>query len=201
MDRIIVATHNRGKLDEIREILYDIPLDIISIDEAGYDIHVIEDQPTFKGNASKKAVTTMRQTGEIVIADDSGLEVYYLNGQPGVYSARFAGEDATDDENMLKLLTMLKGVPKKDRGAAFKCYIVMAFPNGHLIEAEGICEGYIGFSPKGEKGFGYDPLFVIDDMGTTFAELDPETKNAISHRGKALRQLRAILRRQLSHYK
>ena len=198
MNRIIVATHNMGKLNELREILYDIPFDIISMDEAGYDIHIVEDQTTFRGNALKKAVETMRRTGEIVLADDSGLEVYHLSGQPGVYSARFAGENATDDENMFKLLRMLEGVPKNHRGAAFKCSIVIAYPNGRLIEAEGICEGYIGFSPKGQDGFGYDPIFVIDDMDTTFAELDPQIKNKISHRGKALRQIRAILNRELA---
>lgn len=193
MRRIIVATHNKGKLNEIREILCDFPYDIVSIDEAGYNINVVEDQTTFKGNALKKATETMKHTGEIVLADDSGLEVYYLNGQPGVYSARFAGENATDYDNICKLLKMLEGVPKKDRGAAFKCSIVMAYPNGHIIESEGICRGYIGLYPKGEDGFGYDPIFEIDDIGTTFAELDSESKNKISHRGKALRQLRNIL--------
>lgn len=193
MRRIIVATHNRGKLNEIREILRDLPFEIISVDEAGYDINVVEDQATFKGNALKKATETMKHTGEIVLADDSGLEVYYLNGQPGVYSARFAGENATDYDNLCKLLRMLEGVPRKDREAAFKCSIVMAYPNGRLVESEGICRGSIAFSPKGEEGFGYDPVFEIDDIGTTFAELDPQFKNKISHRGKALRQLRNIL--------
>lgn len=193
MRRIIVATHNRGKLNEIREILRDLPFEIISVDEAGYDINVVEDQATFKGNALKKATETMKHTGEIVLADDSGLEVYYLNGQPGVYSARFAGENATDYDNLCKLLRMLEGVPRKDREAAFKCSIVMAYPNGRLVESEGICRGSIALSPKGEEGFGYDPVFEIDDIGTTFAELDPQLKNKISHRGKALRQLRNIL--------
>ncbi len=193
MKEVIVATHNMGKLKEIREILYGMPFDIISIEEGGYHIDIVEDRTTFEGNALKKAIETMKHTGKIVIADDTGLEVYYLNGQPGVYSARFAGENATDEENRIKLLRLLEGVPKEDRGAAFKCSIVMAYPDGRILKAEGACEGSIGFSPRGSNGFGYDSIFVIDDDGTTFAELAPEEKNKISHRGKALRQLRSIL--------
>lgn len=193
MKRLIVATQNRGKLDEIKNILHDLPFEIVSIDEAGYDIDIVEDQPTFRGNALKKAMETMKHTGDIVLADDSGLEVYYLDGQPGVYSARFAGEKATDSERIYKLLGMLEGVPKEARGAAFKCSIVMAYPQGKTIEAEGVCEGYIATSPKGEDGFGYDPIFEIDDNGTTFAQLNPNMKNEISHRGRALKELREIL--------
>ncbi|HHW70733.1 MAG TPA: XTP/dITP diphosphatase [Clostridiales bacterium] len=193
MDRIVVATHNKGKVREIREILKDIPFEIVSLDEIGYDIYVEEDQPTFEGNAFKKAIETMKHTGEITIADDSGLEVYYLNGQPGVCSARYAGSDATDEENIAKLLNALKGVPKESRHAVFRCSIVMAYPNGRILKSEGICKGRIGFTPRGSGGFGYDPIFVIDDKGTTFAQLEPDKKNKLSHRGKALRQLKSLL--------
>ncbi len=193
MDRIVIATHNKGKVREIRRLLHDMPFEIVSLDEIGYDIYVEEDQLTFEGNAVKKAIETMKYTGEIAIADDSGLEVCYLNGQPGVYSARYAGNDATDEENMAKLLRELEGVPQRARHAVFKCSIVMVYPHGRILKAEGICEGRIGFTPKGSRGFGYDPIFVIDDRGTTFAQLEPDKKNKLSHRGKALRQLKSLL--------
>ncbi|NMA95774.1 MAG: XTP/dITP diphosphatase [Clostridiales bacterium] len=197
MKKLIVATYNKGKLNEIKSILSNLPYEIISLQELGCNIHVIEDEPTFRGNALKKAIETMKLTGEIVMADDSGLEVSYLNGQPGVYSARFAGEGATDDENNAKLLDLLKDVPKSKRQAAFKCSIIMAYPDGTILESEGKCKGYITLSPRGNKGFGYDPIFKIAELGKTFAQLDSVTKNEISHRGRALRNLRKVLQKEL----
>jgi len=193
MKRIIVATNNAGKVQEIRQILGDLPFELLSLRDAGIDIKVEEDQDSFEGNARKKALEIAQYTGYPALADDSGLEVMALRGQPGVYSARFAGENATDEQNNAKLLKMMEGIPYEKRQARFCCAVVLAYPDGRILQATGECYGRIGFKPSGSGGFGYDPLFIVEDLGKTFAELTPEEKNGISHRGIALRKLRELM--------
>lgn len=185
--RFIVATKNKGKLKEIKEILADFPYEVLSMEQAGIDIEIEENGSTFEENALIKARAIADITGGIVIADDSGLAVDYLDGAPGIYSSRFAGEGATDEEKNLKLLGLLEGLPIEKRSARFVCAVAVVFPDGRHFTVRGICEGYIGNKPSGANGFGYDPLFCIPGQGKTVAELDSDVKNAISHRGKALR--------------
>jgi XTP/dITP diphosphohydrolase len=190
---MIIATHNQGKVKEIKDIFSGLPFNILSLEDIGIDIHIEEDSPDFAGNSFKKAAETSKVTGEIVLADDSGLTVEALGGKPGVYSARFAGENATDRENNELLLYLMKDVPLGNRKAAFKCVATLYYPDGRYVQSEGICPGRIAFEPKGEGGFGYDPLFILDAFGRTMAELTPEEKNAVSHRGLALKKLRKML--------
>jgi len=193
MEKIIVATKNQGKLEEIKEILADLPYMILSLKDVGLQVEIEEDQNTFEGNALKKAAEVMKLTGEIALADDSGLEVEALDKKPGVYSARFAGENATDEENNKKLLELMKDVPDHKRKAVFRCAIAMVFPDGRIIQVDGSCPGKIGYEERGTGGFGYDPLFIVDGLNKTFAELDAEQKNQISHRGLALKKLKEML--------
>ena len=190
---MILATNNKGKLMEIKKILKEY--EIYSLKEKNIDIDVVEDENTFYGNALKKAKEIYEISGEPVIADDSGLCVDALDGRPGIYSARYAGENATDSDKNNKLLSELKDVPEKDRTAHFTCAICCILPNGEKIEVEGICEGSIAFEPHGNGGFGYDPIFKYGDK--SYAELSSEEKDAISHRGKALRKLKAELEKYL----
>ena len=187
--RLIAATRNKGKLEEITQILAPFPFDIISMTEAGITDDIEETGSTFEENALIKAKKVLRTTGEIVLADDSGLEVDYLNGAPGVYSARYAGEGASDMDRNRKLLDALAGVTADKRSARFVCAIAVVFPDGNDIVVRGKCEGMIALEPKGSTGFGYDPLFYIPSLGATIAQLDSVTKNSISHRGNALRKL------------
>ncbi|NLX70052.1 MAG: XTP/dITP diphosphatase [Clostridiales bacterium] len=196
MRRIIAATNNPGKIVEIRQILNDLPFEILSLKDAGINIKVEEDGDSFEENALKKALEIHKFTGQSVLADDSGLEVAALNGQPGVYSARFAGENATDEENNAKLLKMMELVPFEKRQAVFRCVIVLVRHDGMILRATGACCGKIGFTPAGKGGFGYDPLFIVDGLDKTFAELTPEEKNVISHRGIALKNLKNLLVKQ-----
>ncbi len=184
--RIVVATRNKGKIKEIKEILNSIDINAISMAERGIDIEVNEDGATFKENAFKKAKEIMEICGEVTLADDSGLEVDYLGGAPGVCSARYAGENATDNDRNRKLLKELEGVPLEKRSARFVCAIACVFPNGETIETQGECEGFIAIEPKGSNGFGYDPVFYVKDYDLMMAELDTGIKNRISHRAKAL---------------
>lgn len=198
MIRMILASQNKHKLEEIRDILEDLNIDLISMDEAGLgDLKIVEDGETFEENSMKKAVTVMERTNTIAIADDSGLSVDYLKGRPGVYSARFAGENATDDDNNNKLLNMLDGVPTKERNGKFVSVISVAFPDGRKLSVRGECNGVIGMEEKGENGFGYDPLFIVPEYEKTFAEIGSEMKNRISHRAKALEKFRKELKRIL----
>ncbi|WP_432408022.1 XTP/dITP diphosphatase [Wukongibacter sp. M2B1] len=198
MIRMILASQNKHKLEEIRDILEDLNIDLISMDEAGLgDLKIVEDGETFEENSMKKAVTVMERTNTIAIADDSGLSVDYLKGSPGVYSARFAGEDATDDDNNKKLLKMLDGVPTKERSGKFVSVISVAFPDGRKVSVRGECNGVIGLEEKGTNGFGYDPLFIVPEYEKTFAEIGSEMKNRISHRAKALEKFRKELKRIL----
>ena len=188
---IVLATNNKNKVQEFQAILADFNVEIRSVSDFGPLPPVVEDGLTFDDNAYKKAYHTARILGLPAIADDSGLVVPAVNGEPGVYSARYAGENATDSENTAKLLEKLKGV--KDRRAYFKCVISLAVPSGPALTYEGECEGVILEEPRGESGFGYDPVFLFKEYGKTFAELPMQQKNRVSHRGKALAEFTAEL--------
>jgi XTP/dITP diphosphohydrolase len=183
--KLVLATRNRGKVKELAGLLSSLPVEVLSLDDFPEMPEVEEDGVTFKANAMKKALAVSLHTGEIALADDSGLEVDCLGGAPGVHSARFAGDGRDDRENNEKLLRLMKNVPPEKRTARFKCVVALATPDGRMFTAEGDCEGVIGSSPKGGGGFGYDPLFVVPEFSKTFAELDLKTKNNISHRGRA----------------
>ena len=187
--RFVAATGNKGKLKEIKEILAAFPLDVVSMGEAGIHDEIEETGKTFEENAVIKASYISGITNDIVMADDSGLEVDYLNGEPGIYSSRFAGEGASDEDKNKKLLRLLQGVPFEKRTARFVCAVAVVFPSGRSFTVKGTCEGYIGEKPAGINGFGYDPLFYVPGYKMTIAEMDIETKNRISHRGKALRMM------------
>lgn len=195
---IVVATHNQGKLSEIKHIFKDLPITILSLKDLGISIDTVEDQISFEGNAIKKAMETMKLTNKITLADDSGLEVEALGGQPGIYSARFAGPNANDEQNNIKLLKMLENTPIKKRKAQFRCCMALVYPSGKIITTNGICHGKIGFKPVGNNGFGYDPLFIVDGLEKTFAELPDGQKNLISHRAIALKELRNVLFEELN---
>jgi len=191
--RVLMATRNKGKITELRENLKNLDIDILTLDEIE-DMPILEEKgATFLENAVSKARTAAKISGLLTIADDSGLEVDALNGQPGVYSARFAGEPADDMENNQKLLHLMKGLTYEKRTARFICVIAIAFPDGSIHSAEGKCEGIILEELRGSGGFGYDPLFYIPNMEKTFAELNLDEKNSISHRGKALREVAVLL--------
>ncbi len=192
--RIIVASRNRNKVEEIKTILDDTGYSVISLEETGINVNVVEDGATFEANAYKKAFEVMQATGETVLADDSGLVVDALDGKPGVYSARFAGEGASDEDNNRKLLELMQDIPGGERRARFVCAVVVVFPDGTHIQALGECHGQILLEPRGNGGFGYDPLFYVAEHQKTFAELKPEEKNAISHRSKALHKIKCILK-------
>jgi len=191
---IVLATRNEGKLQEIRDLLKWQDLKIISLREIPQAPIIRECGITFEENALIKAEVIASFTNKVTVADDSGLEVNTLNGQPGIYSARFAGENASDDENNKELLRRLKGFPIYRRGASFKCVVAVVDPRGKKGIVEGECSGIIQFEESGNSGFGYDPLFFVPEYGKTFAELSPEIKNKISHRGKAMEKLKGILK-------
>lgn len=184
---LVLATRNSGKTEEIRALLSGLPVELKNLDDFGPIPDVIEDGETFDDNAYKKASFTARVLGFPAIADDSGLVVEALNGEPGVYSARYAGEDADDAANNAKLLEKMAGVT--DRRAAFQCVVSIAVPTGAALTYEGRCDGVIAEALSGEGGFGYDPLFYCPDKGKTFAELTMEEKGEISHRGQALKEV------------
>lgn len=186
---LVLATRNDGKISEFKALLKDFGIEIQSLEDFGPIPPVEEDGQSFEDNAVKKARFTARVLGFPALADDSGLMVEALDGEPGVHSARYAGENATDEENNLKLLKALKGV--KDRGAAFMCVIAIAVPSGPALIYEGRCEGDIVEKLKGNQGFGYDPLFYYPPLKKTFAEMSTAEKNLVSHRGKAMAELRS----------
>jgi len=191
--RIIFATGNEDKMKEIRMILADPDYEIVSMKEAGIDIEIIEDGETFEENALIKANAIAKECGELVLADDSGLEIDYFDKAPGVYSARYLGEDTPYEIKNRIILERLEGVPDEKRTARFVCVIAAAFPDGTTKTVRGTIEGRIGYEIKGEHGFGYDPIFYLPEYGCTSAEISPEEKNRISHRGKALQQMKALL--------
>ena len=194
MKKIIFATSNEGKMKEIRMILSDLKVQLVSLKEAGIHVNIIEDGETFEENAIIKAKAIMELTGELVLADDSGLEVDYLNKEPGVYSARYLGEDTAYSIKNRNIIDRLQGVPDEDRGARFVCAIAAAFPDGKVITTRGTIEGRIGYEEKGKNGFGYDPIVYVPEYKMTTGEMDPDFKNKISHRGKAL----ALMKKELS---
>ena len=194
MEKIIFATGNEHKMIEIRAILSDLGAEILSQKEAGIKADVVEDGATFEENAMIKAEAISKMTGEIVLADDSGLEIDYLNKEPGIYSARYMGEDTSYHIKNASLIERLNGVPDEKRTARFVCAVAAAFPDGSVKTVRGTMEGRIGYEEKGENGFGYDPIFYLPEYGCTSAELSGKEKNKISHRGKALRAIKDELK-------
>ncbi len=190
---IVIATSNQNKLKEFKALLKDYAVTILSLKDFPHIPAIVEDGESFYENALKKATTVARHSGELTIADDSGIEVDALGGRPGIYSSRFAGENATDEENNDKLLKELKGVPPDKRGACFKCVLVVTTPEGKTDFVEGECRGVIIDEFKGNYGFGYDPLFLVPEYNKTFSEISPEEKNKISHRSRALHKLLKLL--------
>ena len=188
--KLIFATGNEGKMREIRQILGDMDYEILSMKEAGVDVEIIEDGETFEDNAIIKAKTVMEATGCLTLADDSGLEIDYLNKEPGVLSARYMGENTSYRIKNQILLDRLHGVPAAVRGARFVCVIAAAFPDGRIETRRATIEGRIADEPAGENGFGYDPIFYIPQLKKYSAELSLEEKNLISHRGKAMRAVK-----------
>ncbi|MDE6970582.1 MAG: XTP/dITP diphosphatase [Eubacterium sp.] len=192
--RIIFATGNENKMKEIREIMADCGLEILSIKEAALEADVIEDGTTFEENACKKVTEIAKLAPEdIILADDSGLEIDYLNKEPGIYSARYMGENTSYEIKNQQLLYRLTGVEKEQRSARFVCAIAAAAPGSEAFTTRGTIEGYIGWQPAGTNGFGYDPIFYVDTYGCSTAELSMEQKNALSHRGNALRAMKKEL--------
>ena len=196
MKKVIFATGNQGKMKEIREILEDLDIELLSLKDAGIHADIVEDGKTFEENAQIKARTICNLTGEIVLADDSGLEIDYLNKEPGIYSARYMGEDTSYHIKNANLIERLEGVPDEKRDARFVCVIACAYPDGTVDTATGIIEGKLAKEPKGENGFGYDPIFYLPERGMTTGEMEPEEKNAISHRGIAIRKMVEILKKR-----
>lgn len=188
---LVIATRNKGKTQEIKDLLKDFPVDIKNLDDFGPIPHLEEDGDTFDENAYKKASFAARILGLPALADDSGLIVEALDGAPGIHSARYAGENATDKQRYLKLLDEMKG--KSNRKAAFECVISIAVPTGAALTYEARCEGLIAEEPFGSNGFGYDPVFFFPPYDKTFAQITPEEKNRVSHRGKALAELKSEL--------
>ena len=192
--KVIFATSNAGKMKEVRSILEDLDVEVLSMKEAGVFVDVVEDGTTFEENATIKATAIQKECGEIVLADDSGLEVDFLNKEPGIYSARYMGEDTPYRIKNKSIIDRLEGVEGEDRSARFVCAIAAAFPDGTVEITRGTIEGQIGYEEKGENGFGYDPIFYVPEYGCTTAELTLEQKNEASHRGKALRKMKEIIR-------
>ena len=190
---LVLATRNKGKLDELKALLSGMPVKISTLDDYPAMPEVVEDGLTFLENAQKKAREVTAYTGQISLADDSGLEVEALNGAPGVMSARFAGKNGDHKANNEKLLKALSGMGDNNRRAAFVCTMVLSAPDGREWDVFGRCEGFIGRELQGSGGFGYDPLFYIPEYRRTMAELSMDEKNAVSHRGKALRQIKDVL--------
>lgn len=196
MKRLIFATGNKDKMKEIREILGDLPVEILSMKEAGIQADIEENGKSFEENALIKARAVCRLAGEMVLADDSGLEIDYLNGEPGIYSARYMGEDTSYKIKNQNLIDRLAGVPDEERTARFVCAIAAAFPDGRECVVRGTIEGMIGYEERGENGFGYDPIFYLPDRGVSTAELSREEKNSISHRGNALKKMKELLKKE-----
>jgi XTP/dITP diphosphohydrolase len=193
--KLLVATTNTGKFAEVKAFLRALPIEILSLTELGQWSEVVEDGATFEENALKKAKTLAQFSGLATLADDSGLEVDALDGAPGIYSARYAGEECDDRKNNEKLLAALKDVPEGKRNARFVCALALCLPTANGLSEwvfRESCEGRVAFALKGENGFGYDPLFFYPPFDKTFGEIDRETKSTVSHRGKALKQLAEI---------
>ncbi|MDD5288509.1 MAG: XTP/dITP diphosphatase [Dehalococcoidales bacterium] len=193
--KLLLATNNIGKVREYRNLLLGIPFELVTPVEIGIDTVVEEKGTTFEENARLKACALAKESGLLTLADDSGLEVDALNGEPGVMSARYAGENANDAKRVNFLLSKLKGIPKEKRNARFRCVIAIAQPDGEVAFCDGECAGMIAFEPCGKNGFGYDPIFCFPKYGKTMAELPIEVKNRISHRGRAAQKARLVLQK------
>ncbi len=194
-NRLLVATNNPKKLKELQKLLKDLPVKLLSLNDFRNILEVEENRNSFRENAEKKALGFAKQTGCLTLADDSGLSVDYLKGEPGIYSARFAGPERDDLKNCEKVLNLLKGVPPEDRSAKFKCAIALATPDKIISVVEESVSGFITDKMTGAGGFGYDPLFFYPEFGKTFAEVPSDKKHTVSHRGKALRQMKEVLRK------
>lgn len=194
-DRIVFATGNKDKVKEIQMILADLGVEVITMKDAGIQIDIREDGATYEENAMIKAEAVAKFTDCIVMADDSGLEIDYLNKEPGVYSARYMGEDTSYRIKNANLIERLKGIEDDKRTARFVCAIAAVFPDGRKVTTRGTIEGRIGYEEKGANGFGYDPIFYVPEFGKTTAELSEEEKNQVSHRGNALRLMKEELKK------
>ncbi len=192
--RIIIATENAGKMREFRMILEDLGLEILSMKEAGVSPDIVEDGTTFAENAEIKARAVWALTGDIVLADDSGLVVDFLNGEPGIYSARYMGENTSYEIKNQNIIERVAPAPEDRRTARFVCAIAAVMPDGSVLHTEGAVEGVIAHEPAGNNGFGYDPIFYLPEYGMTSAEIPLERKNEISHRGKALEAMKLCLK-------
>ena len=197
MKRIIFATTNENKVREVNMMMEDFDVELCTMKQARVDADIVEDGVTFEENAIIKAKTIMEITGEIAIADDSGLEVDYLDGAPGIYSARFLGEDTSYDIKNQYIIDKLKDAKGSERSARFVCAMAVAFPNGEILTCKGTIEGVIAYEQKGKNGFGYDPIVYVPEFEMTTGEMSPQLKNSISHRGKALEQMKEILKGKL----
>jgi XTP/dITP diphosphohydrolase len=198
MPKLLLATNNKGKAREYRSLLSGVPFELVTPDEIGINTEVEEVGKSFEENARLKAATLATESQLLSLADDSGLEVDALGGEPGTLSARYAGEGASDEDRVSYLLTKLEGVPEEKRTARFRCVIAIATPEGDVELCSGECEGVIAFEPRGDKGFGYDPIFYLPELKKTMAELPPEEKNRISHRGKAAQKASQLLKEKYS---
>ncbi len=197
METIIFATKNKGKIKEINAILADMDVEVVSMEDAGITFDVVEDGITFEENAMKKAVQIMEICNKITLSDDSGLEIDAMDKAPGIYSARFMGEETPYPERFRAIFERLQNVSEDNRTARFVSCIAAAFPDGRRLVSYDTVEGIIGWEAKGENGFGYDPIFFVPEKSKYMAELSPEEKNAISHRGKALRKMKEMLKKEL----
>jgi XTP/dITP diphosphohydrolase len=193
MKKIIFATSNEGKMDEIRAIMKGLDVELLSLKDAGLNPDIVEDGETFEDNAIIKAKKVMELTGEMVLADDSGIEVDYLGKAPGVYSARFLGEDTPYSIKNQYIIDRLKDVTGEERSARFVCVIACVFPNGEILTRRGTIEGYIATEISGSHGFGYDPIFYVPEYQCTTADMSADLKNKISHRGKALSAMKEVI--------
>lgn len=193
MKKLIFATTNEGKVTEVRSILKDLDCEIVSLKDIDLDIDIVEDGDTFEENAAIKARAIMELTGEMVLADDSGLEVDYLNKAPGIYSARFLGKDTSYKVKNQYIIDKLAEAKEKERSARFICAVAFASPGGYITVTRGTIEGFIGYEEKGGNGFGYDPIFYLPEYNCTTAELSTEKKNEISHRAQALREMKETI--------
>ncbi len=193
--RIVFATGNAGKIREIRAMMADMDVEVLSMKEAGIDLPIVEDGSTYEENALIKARAVAAQTEAVVLADDSGLEIDYLHKEPGIYSARYLGEDTPYSVKNANLISRLEGVPDQERTARFVCAIAAVLPDGQELTVRGVLEGRIGYEERGSNGFGYDPIFYVPELGRTTAELSGEEKNQVSHRGRALQLMKGELRK------
>lgn len=194
--RIVFATGNQGKVKEIQEILADTGMEVLSMKEAGIETDIEENGCTYEENALIKARAVAKYTDAIVMADDSGLEIDWLNKEPGIYSARYMGEETSYKIKNKNLIDRLEGVPDEKRTARFVCAIAAVWPDGEEMTARGVIEGRIGYEEKGGNGFGYDPIFYVPEYGKTTAQLSPEEKNLVSHRGRALEAMKKELKKK-----